>query len=116
MRGTLLLLAALLAAAPGAAARATGSGNPTTDRLLEQPESQRVGILAGIAHHGCVGTQAFLMGVTKAGPARGTAYWSIACSDGKNYVIQINRDKNGTSFVADCKILEGSGRECFKNF
>jgi hypothetical protein len=116
MRSSLLLLAVLLAGGPGAAAMAAGSGNPTTDRLLALPQNQRVAVLGNIVHHHCVGTDAFLMGVTASGPARGTAYWSVACNDGKNYIVQINRDKNGTSFVADCKILEGTGRECFKNF
>ena len=39
--------------------------------------------------HGCVGTEAFPMGVTASGKAKGTAYWSVRCKDGKSYVVQI---------------------------
>jgi hypothetical protein len=116
MRGRMLLLVALVAIGPSGAATAAAVRNPTNDALLSMPESRRVEILAGLAHHDCVGTQSFLMGVTAAGPARGTAYWSLACDNGHSYVIQIDRDKKGTSFVADCRVLQGTGRECFKRF
>ena len=114
MRGRAWVLAALFASAASGAAVAAGSGNPMTDRLLAQPENRRIQILsAGIT--GCVGTRAFLMGVTRS-PYRGTAYWSLACADGRNLVIQISADKKGTSFVGDCSILQGSGRSCFQKF
>ena len=113
MRLWALLLAAAIA---GGQAWAAGVRNPTNDSLLAMPEKQRIEMLAGLTHKKCVGTRAFMMGMTPSGPARGTAYWSIACEDGHSYVIQINRDKKGTSFVADCKALEGSGRECFARF
>ena len=114
MQGRRWLLSALFAGAAAGAALAAGSGNPMTDRLLAQPENRRIQILsAGIK--GCVGTRAFLMGVTRS-PYRGTAYWSLACADGRNLVIQISADKKGTSFVGDCSILQGSGRSCFQKF
>lgn len=116
MRGPLLLLAALVAAVPSSAALAAGSGNPLTDSLLAMPEPQRIELLGQSVRHDCVATRAFLMGVTASGPARGTAYWSVACTNGRNFVIQINRDKKGTSFVADCRVLQGTGRECFQPF
>jgi len=112
----LLLLAALIAGCGGGAAAATSTGNPFTDRLLALPEQQRIELLAKGVRHNCVGTRAFFMGVTASGRARGTAYWSLACNNGRNYVIQINPDKKGTSIVADCRVLQGTGRECFQQF
>jgi hypothetical protein len=90
--------------------------NPINDSLLSMPKDRQVEILAEMAHHNCVGTEAFYMGQTASGQARGTAYWSVACKDGHSYVIQINRDKKGTTFVADCQVLEGTGRACFEHF
>jgi hypothetical protein len=116
MRGRLWLVAALFIGGPLSTAFAAGTGNPVTDRLQALPEEQRTAMLGRMVHHDCVGTRAFLMGVTQTGRARGTAYWSVACDNGKNYVIQINRDKKGTSFVADCRVLQGTGRECFQQF
>ncbi len=56
------------------------------------------------------------MGVTASGRAKGYAYWSVGCQNGQSYVIQIRPDKKGTALVQDCKILRGTGRECFKQF
>jgi hypothetical protein len=116
MRASLLLLAALFAVGLIAAKAAEPTGNPFTDRLLAMPEQQRIELLARSIRNGCVGTRAFFMGVTRTGRARGTAYWSVACTNGRNYVIQIDPDKKGTSFVASCRVLEGTGRECFQQF
>lgn len=116
MRLRIGFLAALVAGAAAAAAMAASVRNPINDSLLSMPPDRQAEILAGLAHHQCVGTEAFFMGETTSGPARGTAYWSVACKDGHSYVIQINRDKRGTSFVADCRALQGTGRACFQRF
>jgi len=116
MRFRAVLLAAFVAGSANWPAFAAGSGNPTTDRLLAEPESRRAEILANLVRHNCVGTQAFLMGVTASGRARGYAYWSVGCQNGQSYVIQIKPDKKGTAIVEDCRILRGTGRECFKQF
>jgi len=112
-----MLAAALLAAGPGwSQARAAGSGNPTNDRLLALPEAQQAQTLSRGFRHGCIGVAAFPMGVTASGRAKGTAYWSVRCKNGNSYVVQIAPDKKGTAVVADCKVLQGTGRECFKKF
>jgi hypothetical protein len=116
MRSRFWVMAALFFGAAFVPAFAASTGNPVTDRLLALPEEQRIATLGRLAHHNCVGTRAFLMGVTRTGTARGTAYWSVACTNGRSYVIQINRDRKGTSFVADCRVLEGTGRQCFQEF
>ena len=118
MRGriVLLLAAVLLTARAGQTAIAAGSGNRTNDRLLAQPESRRIEMLSKSIGHGCVGTSAFSMGVTATGKAKGFAYWSVGCKNGKNYVIQIAPNAKGTLVAADCSVLNGTGKECFKKF
>ena len=115
--GMLLLAAALLAAGSGSAAvRAAGSGNLMNDRLLALPPARQAQALGNSCRRGCVGVSAFPMGVTATGKGKGNAYWSVRCKNGKSYVVQIAPDKKGTEIVADCKVLQGTGRECFKKF
>lgn len=118
MRGCALLLgAALVAASVGSSVvMAAGSGNPRNDRLLATPEAQRAQALGNSFHRGCVGVEAFPMGVTASGRAKGYAYWSVRCKNGKSYVVQIPPNVKSPAIVADCKALEGSGHECFKKF
>jgi hypothetical protein len=109
----LLLMAALVAGAGGAGA--AGSGNPTNDRLLAMPEPQQAQALGNSFHRGCVGTAAFPMGVTASGHAKGTAYWSVRCKNGKSYAVQIP-PRGKAAVVVECQALQGTGRECFKKF
>jgi hypothetical protein len=114
MRSGMLLLAALLAAGSGLTARAAGgSGNSANDTLLAMPPEQQAEMLTkGIK--GCVGISPFPMGVTTTGKAKGYAYWSIRCKDGRSFAVQITPKSQATA--AECKDLEGSGKECFKKF
>jgi hypothetical protein len=118
MRGRALLLAAILLAIGAGAGEvpAAGSGNATNDRLLELPSARQAQVLAGSFRRGCVGVSAFPMGVTATGKARGNAYWSVRCKNGRSYVVQIAPDPKGTAVVADCRVLHGTGKECFKKF
>jgi hypothetical protein len=114
MRKNVLLLAALLVAGSGLTAIAAGgSGNSANDLLLSMsPEEQAKELTKGIK--GCVGESPFPMGVTTTGKAKGYAYWSVRCHDGRSFAIQITPKSQATP--ADCKALEGSGKECFKKF
>ena len=114
MRSGMPLLAALLAAGSGLTALAAGgSGNSANDSLLAMsPEQQAEMLTKGIK--GCVGTSPFPMGVTTTGKAKGYAYWSVGCKDGRSFAVQITPGSKATA--ADCKALEGSGKECFKKF
>jgi hypothetical protein len=112
LRGV-FLLTGLLAVGPSLAAMAAGSGNATNDQLLSlSPDQQTAMLTKGIK--GCAGTSAFPMGVTTTGKAKGYAYWSVRCKDGRSFAIQITPDAKATA--ADCRALEGSGKECFKKF
>ena len=114
MRGKILLLAALMVAGSGLGALAAGgSGNTANDNLLAMPPEEQAKMLTkGIKD--CVGESPFLMGVTTTGKAKGYAYWSVRCKDGRSFAIQITPKSQASA--ADCKALEGCGKECFKKF
>ena len=94
--------------------QAAGSGNPTHDRLLTLPRGEQAKILAKNVGQGCVGVSAFPMGVTASGKARGLAYWSVRCKDGRGFALQIAPDAQ--TVVVDCRVLQANGKECFKKF
>jgi hypothetical protein len=99
-----------------ATAQTPPSLNKYNDELLKLSPQEQASKLA--AHLGlwCIGTRPFLMGVTKDGPAKGYAYWSIECAGGQSYMIQIAPDGRGAA--VDCRTLKenGEGRECYKAF
>ena len=118
MGARMLLLAAVLAAVGAAStpAGAAGSDNARNDRLLAMTEAQQAQVLGNSFRRGCIGVAAFPMGVTEVGRAKGYAYWSVRCKNGKSYVVQIPPNPKSPAIVADCKVLQGTGRECFKKF
>jgi len=108
------LLAVIIVAYTGSVGTmAAGSGNSANDNLLAMsPEQQARTLTKGIK--GCVGTSPFPMGVTSNGKAKGYAYWSVRCNDGRSFVVQIA--PSSRAVAADCRELEGTGKECFKKF
>jgi hypothetical protein len=115
MRSGVLLLAAVIVVGADLAAMAAGSGNATNDSLLTmKPDQQAKMLTKGIK--GCAGTEAFPMGVTPTGKAKGYAYWSVRCKDGRSFAVQIAPDAKGAAISQDCRGLEGTGKECFKKF
>src|SRR6266446_8449274 len=109
MRSGVLLLAGLMAAGPGTAAMAAGPNNPIHERLLAAPPDQQAEVLTkGIK--GCAGSSAFPMGVTTSGKAKGYAYWSVRCADGRSFAVQIAPDAKAPWIAADCAALQGTGK------
>ena len=103
--------------AHGAARRQTEESiNPVNEKLLSQPPAVRAAELAKIVGHWCIGTEAFEMGVAKAGAGTGNAYWSLRCADGGAWALQI--DPLGEITAIDCETfrVNGAGKECFKKF
>jgi hypothetical protein len=110
----LLVLAAVIALGADRIA-AAGSGNPANDSLLAMPPDQQAKALTqGIK--GCVGESPFLMGVTASGKAKGYAYWSVRCKDGRSFAVQITPDAKARAAAVECRALQGTGKECFKKF
>jgi hypothetical protein len=113
MKRALLLATALIAIGSGAADSA-GSGNRVNDRLLSLPAAEQANTIAHNVGQSCVGTEAFPMGVTTTGRAKGFAYWSVRCKDGRSFAIQIA--PNGEFSVVDCRLLKANGKQCFVKF
>jgi hypothetical protein len=111
--GVSLLVALVVAGSSLGALAAEGSGNSTNDGLLAMsPDQQAKMLTKGIK--GCVGESPFPMGVTATGKAKGYAYWSVRCKDGRSFAVQITPGSRASA--VDCKALEGTGKECFKKF
>jgi hypothetical protein len=117
MRAAMVLLAAavVVANAPWTAG-AAGTGNPRNDRLMALNAAQRAQALGAGLHRGCVGVEAFPMGVVTSGKAKGAAYWSVRCKDGKSYAVELPPNSKIPAMFVDCQQLQGTGHECFKKF
>jgi hypothetical protein len=113
VRGPAFLVMALIGFG-WSAAIAAGSGNPTHDHLLSLSPAEQTKILGKGIGQGCVGVSAFPMGVTSTGKAKGLAYWSVRCKDGRSFAVQIAPDAQAV--VVDCRLLQANGKECFKKF
>jgi len=111
-----LALACLVRGVPVDAAPPAAPDNQFNDALLKLSPDERAARLADYLGAFCIGTNPFPMGVTREGPARGYAYWSVQCAGGKAYAIQIAPDGKGAAI--DCEVLkaQGEGRECYKGF
>jgi hypothetical protein len=90
--------------------------NPANEKLLKLPPAGRAAELARVVGHWCIGTEAFLMGVIASGKGEGNAYWSLRCTDGSAWAIQV--DPLGEVTAIDCDSYKdvGAGKECFKTF
>jgi len=115
MRLRTLLFTTLAAIGPGTA-DAAGSGNPTNDRLVALAPAEQAKALAKNVGHGCVGTSAFAMGIVDTAKWKSLAYWSVQCKDGRSFAIQIAPDPKAPWAIADCRVLQANGKECFKKF
>lgn len=106
------------AAAPAVAPAAVSGAvsNPANDKLVNELPAARAGQLAHVVGHWCIGTDTFLMGVAASGPASGNAYWSIRCTDGSTWAVQVDPEASVTAI--DCASFKeaGAGKECFRKF
>lgn len=101
----------------GGALGAPKTLNPANDQLLKLTPAQRAAKLAGAVGHWCIGTEAFLMGVTTTeGAGEGNAYWSLRCADGSEWAVQLDPLAGVTAM--DCEHFKDAalGKECFKKF
>src|SRR5690242_16567531 len=90
------------------------SGNPVHDNLLAATPQKQAEALAKAAGQGCVGKEAFPMGVSGSGRSEGYAYWSVRCTNGKTYAVQLQQ--SGVMMAIPCSQAEANGLHCFKKF
>lgn len=122
LRPAALAIAAILVLCAGGAAALAASkhgrqaANPANDKLLGMKPPDRAALLAKAVGHWCIGTEAFLMGVSATGRGAGDAYWSLRCADGSSWALQI--DPRANVAAVDCATFkaQAEGRECFKKF
>ena len=105
-----------IGSAVAASAQPATVANKYNEDLLKLSPQDQAAKLAGYLGFFCVGTKPFFMGVTKAGPSSGYAYWSLECAGARTYAIQIA--PSGAGEAIDCNDLKanGKGRECYKSF
>lgn len=113
-----ICLAAMLSGgfAAMAAVAADSPENLYNEQLRQMSPQDQAAKLADHLGVWCIGTRPFYMGMTKTGPAKGYAYWSVTCAGGQSYMIQL--PPNGQGAAIDCQTLkeQGQGRECYKSF
>jgi hypothetical protein len=86
------------------------TGNPAHDRLLSLGASAQAIVLGQAVDDGCSGEYAFFMGMDK----KTNAYWSVRCTTGKGYEIQIMPNATGTTRGMDCDVLKATANvSCF---
>jgi mitochondrial fission protein ELM1 len=61
----------------------------------------------------CKVTQSFFQGVD----SKKSAFWNVACTSKKAYVIMMNNDSSGSTKILDCKAMKAVAKtDCFKKF
>jgi hypothetical protein len=100
------------ATAPQSAPTPNRQGNLANERLATSSAAKRRETLRSViasAGDPCPGVErTFFNGSAK----DGSAFWSVACSNGRSYMVSIAADAGGSTKVLDCAIAS----ECFKKF
>lgn len=86
--------------------------NRSNDFLLAQSELGRALWLGRVVGDGCSADSVFYGGRGTRGAAKDFGFWSVSCSSGKSYMVEVH--PNGSSSVLSCAIMEAikAGR-CF---
>ena len=83
--------------------------------LKETPSEQAVFLGSAVNSVGdkCTGEKAFYSG----SGSDNAAYWSVRCTNGAEYIVQILPDAVGSASVLECGLLKAlRGSDCFKSF
>ncbi len=94
---------------------AASAANRSNNYLLSLTPEARATMLEQTVGEGCVGRATFYMGIGESGIGKDKAFWSVRCSNGQAFAVQVNPD--GTTNVLECAVLEAvHGGTCFKKF
>jgi hypothetical protein len=106
------LVTAVLGATLAIASHAHAA-NGANDYLLSVTPQLQATTLARAVGTKCQGQTAFYMGIGKSGISQGKGFWSVRCTDGRPFMVQVNPD--GTSSVLECALLKRlNAGTCFK--
>jgi hypothetical protein len=89
--------------------------NIANNILLSRTSDQKTQILSNIVNSAgeeCIPTRSFYQGVD----IYDAAYWDLACSNGRSFVIQISNDDQAMTTIFQCSTMKSLGAECFKRF
>jgi hypothetical protein len=90
--------------------RIASTGNVAHDQLMTHTQREQAFLLGQIAQEGCVGNRAFYMGMDK----ERDAYWSVGCTNGASYQVQIKPNATGSTRVLECSVLRAVAKiNCF---
>jgi hypothetical protein len=93
----------------------TFAANGANDYLLSVAPKVQAATLAKAVGTNCTGQSAFYMGIGKSGISQGKGFWSVRCTDGRPFMVQVNPD--GTSSVLECAVLKRlNAGTCFQTF
>lgn len=100
--------------APAAAEKpAVPPENATQNTIMNLPPKQQAAVLGSAVGKGCKGKSAFFMGTIDTG----SAIWSVRCTSGRTYAVEIVADAAGSTYAMTCAAYKEKTRiECFKKF
>jgi hypothetical protein len=88
------------------------TGNEANDRLFALTKNGQASALGVVIGEGCVGRRAFYMGSS---PSDHSAFWSVGCTNGKSYLVQVFADATGRTSVLDCGVYRLTTKmRCFE--
>jgi hypothetical protein len=91
------------------------SVNPTNDTMLTLSAKDQAETMAAAVGSSCVGKSAMYMGTVPEGPDINDALWSVACENGKNYLVKLFPGAAGETRTIACDELNAqSGIACFQ--
>jgi len=106
---SLVLMVALTLSTTGAHA----ATNPANGYLLSIAPAAQAAMLGEAVGTGCAGRTAFYMGIGETGFAKDKAFWSLRCSDGREFEVEV--DPNGSGKIVECTVMKAlHAGSCFK--
>jgi hypothetical protein len=88
------------------------AGNLAHSHILKMPEKERLEALGGVLNASgkpCDATKTFYQGMD----SDGSAYWDVACKNGKSFVVQVPRDVNAKTRIMGCDFMKMLGTDCW---
>jgi hypothetical protein len=91
--------------------------NPAHERMSQLSEIERRAMFAKFLRQGGERCDAVTRTFHQGNDSRGNAFWNVQCAGGAAFLVQVNNDITGSTFIIDCNRLEAmKGGTCFTKF
>lgn len=96
----------------------SANANDWHDMIMKMQSSERKAAMGNAVRsrgHTCTEKKVFFQGFD----GEKTSVWNVACANGKDYVVSIEDNKDGTTRIADCssvKELSSGNTQCWIKF